>query len=354
MKRSIVTITSFAVLAFSQSVVAAETIAGIFNRAKSEFSQGDYKRSLADIDALDAASQAAGFEKERPKLVPAIAFYRAANLAALGRADEAREEFITFLMYSPNASIASPPFPKTVVDAFQKAQNAAVGRSNTMALEYATFATPAGWNLSADAQWIASPVRYLLTTEQKKAYAALTTGAERQAFVDAFWTSLDPTPDTAVNELRNEFERRVAFADAKFGNEKFSGRETDRGLIFAFLGPPTYVGISDITADSDAIATLRSGGGTGSVATHGNSTRGLGTLTGAGNNDNLETPDKRGKREVWYYRQGRLPAGVPFQEVRFPFITKEGYGLSVLQKESDVLQTLGVATENVRKIKKLN
>ncbi len=129
------------------------------------------------------------------------------------------------------------------------------------------------------------------------------------------------------------------------------GRETDRGLIFTFLGTPTYVGTSDVTAESDAIAVLRSGAGTGSK---GNSSRGIGMMTGAANNDNLESPDKRGRRETWYYRQGRLPAGVPFQEVDFEFITKESYGAGVLQKESNVLQTLGQATNNARKVKKLN
>jgi len=35
-----------------------------------------------------------------------------ANLAALGRKDDAKEAFITYLAYMPNAAIASPPFPK--------------------------------------------------------------------------------------------------------------------------------------------------------------------------------------------------------------------------------------------------
>jgi GWxTD domain-containing protein len=350
MKRSRIVAFSSILVLVATGAIAADSVADLFARVKTEFSQGDYKRSLADVDALDKASQAPGAEKDRPKLISAISFYRAANLAALGRADDAKEEFINFLLYSPNVSIKSPPFPPAVVDAFQKAQKGASGRSNGLAVKYASFAVPAGWTFPADTQWALSPVRYLLTNDQKKEYAALTTAADREAFVANFWKSFDPSPGTDPNEFRTEFERRVAFADANFATDKLPGRETDRGLVFTFLGIPTYVGASRVTADADAIAALRSGGGTGT--THGTSH--FADIRTTSNNDDLESPDARGRREVWYYRQARLPAGSPFQEVKFEFITKEGYGTGVLQKESNVLQTLSQATDNARKIRKLN
>ena len=350
MKRSQIVAFSSLLTVIAMNAVGSDSIGDLFARTKSEFSQGDYKRSLADVEALDAASQKPGAEQARPKLLAPISFYRAANLAALGRADEAREEFANFLLYSPNTTIASPPFSKAVVDAFQKAQKVAAGRSNGLTQKYAAFVVPSTWSFPADVRWSESPVRYLLTNDQKKAYAALAANADREAFVAGFWKDLDPTPATDANEFRSEFERRVAFADANFGTDKMPGRETDRGLIFTFLGTPTYVGSSEVSAEADAIATLR-GGGAGSIGS------GSGHYADIGNrsiNDNLETPDQRGHREVWYYRQGRMPAGVPFKEVRFEFISKEGYGSNVLQKESNVLQTLGQAAENARKIRKLN
>ena len=350
MKRSQIVAFSSLLALITVNAVAAESLGELFTRAKSEFSQGDYKRSLADVEALDAATQKPGAEQERPKLLAPISFYRAANLAALGKADEAREEFANFLLYSPNTAIASPPFPKAVVDAFQKAQKLAAGRSNGLTQKYAAFVVPSTWNLPADGKWAESPVRYLLTNDQKKAYAALTTAADRQAFVSNFWKDFDPTPGTDANEFRAEIERRIAFADANFSTDKLPGRETDRGLIFTFLGTPTYVGTSEVTADADAIAALRDGQGSTTSSAGGH----YADIGNRSSNDTLETPDKRGRREVWYYRQGRIPAGVPFKEVRFEFISKEGYGSNVLQKESAVLQTLGQATENARKIRKLN
>ena len=352
MKRSqIVAFSSLLIFAVVPAASAADSIPDLFTRAKTEFSQGDYKRSLADVEALDAASQARGAEKERPKLITPISFYRAANLAALGRADDAKEEFIVFLQYSPNTSIASPPFPRAVVDAFQKAQKEAAGRSTGLAPKLAAFTVTPEWSFPADAEWAASPVRYLLTNEQKKEYAALTTAADREAFVAKFWKAFDPTPETGENEFRAEFERRIAFADANFATKKMRGSETDRGLIFTFLGPPTYATTSTVSANSDAMAALRNGDGSaGSQVTPSH----YADITNKANNDNLETPDSRGMREIWYYRKTRLPAGVPFQEVQFEFITKEGYGAGVLQKEPPVLQTLGLATDNARKNRKLN
>jgi hypothetical protein len=48
----------------------------------------------------------------------------------------------------------------------------------------------------------------------------------------------------------------------------------------------------------------------------------------------------QGTREVWHYRRDRLPAAVRFNKVDFEFLTKEGYGTSVLQREGDVLTVL--------------
>src|SRR5437763_14413029 len=197
--------------------LVAATLPQIFNQAKNEFSAGNYKQSLADFDLLDAESRKPGLEADRAKLAPVILFYRGAHLAAPGRKDEAKETFISYLSYTPHAAITSPPFPKQVVDVFDVARKGTAGKNNTMLAAYMQFAPPAGWSLAADETWADSPVRYLLSSEQKKQYAALTSPAERAAFVANFWSALDPTPGTPQNEPRSEFERRVAFADANLG-----------------------------------------------------------------------------------------------------------------------------------------
>ncbi len=344
----------FAAISFAADLPLPE----LFKRAKDEFAAGRYKESLADFELLDTNSARPGFENDRAKLIPVVTFYRGANLAALGRKDDAKAAFAMYLGFAPNASIASPPFPKATVDLFEQARKESRGRSTTMATSYASFAPPAGWTLAADEHWIESPVRYLLTPAQKKEYATFTTNAERAAFIEAFWRQLDPTPDTAVNEFRAEVERRVAFADAMFAAGKQPGRYSDRAPVFTFLGAPTYTAMSKIGASEDAIASLRANGNDdmGRAARSSNSTNpaGLSTLSGQQPDENLDQTLNRGTKESWIYRQGRIPKGIAFQEVRFQFLSKEGYGSGVLQKDSDAMQTLGLAAETARRDKKLN
>jgi len=65
----------------------------------------------------------------------------------------------------------------------------------------------------------------------------------RDSLIEEFWRERDPTPGTVANELRDEFYRRVLFADTRFsvhGLDK-AGWETDRGRIYIIHGPPEEV-----------------------------------------------------------------------------------------------------------------
>ena len=337
-------VTLIATFAVSFSLAAAElTLPDLFKRAKAAFAAGDFQSSLRDFELLDSKSSEAGFEKDRAQLAPVITFYRAANLASLGRKDDAREQFIAYLGYMPNASITSPPYSKQVVAALDAARKQTGGNSATMAVAYERFAVPAGWSLPANAAWSSTPVRYLLTPSQKKEYDSLATDAARAEFVDRFWAQLDPTAGTPENEFRREFERRLAYADSAFTDGETRGLDTDRAAVFAILGPPTYAGVTIMAASDDVMTSLRAAGNSSQVGSG-----------GSHSGRTLETDVNRGKRESWYYRQGRLPAGIPYKEVRIEFVSKQGYGKGVLQKDPEPLKTIGAAAENARAKKKLN
>ena len=47
--------------------------------------------------------------------------------------------------------------------------------------------------------------------------------------------------------------------------------------------------------------------------------------------------------ETWHYRRELLPKAVPFQQVDFQFVTKQGYGEDVLQRDANVANTLNAA-----------
>ena len=53
--------------------------------------------------------------------------------------------------------------------------------------------------------------------------------------------------------------------------------------------------------------------------------------------------------EVWHYLRENLPKEIPYQEVAFQFVTKQGYGKNVLQRDSAALATLARAVEATRK-----
>jgi GWxTD domain-containing protein len=346
-------------LLIAGSLFAADiTLPDLFKRAKDEFAAGSYQKSLADFEMLDTASAQPGLENDRAKLIPVVTFYRGANLAVLGRKDDAKEAFINYLAYVPTAAIASPPFPKATVDIFETARKEAAGRSNTIGAAYTTFIVPPAWKLAPDATWIETPVRYLLTPAQKKEYATFTTDAERATFIEAFWKQLDPTADTDVNEFRREIEHRIAFADANWSTDKMPGRLSDRAAIFTFLGAPTYAAMANVGSGDDTMSALRSSGN-GDMSNYAGKTAfhpAAGTAPGLQHtgNDNLEQDYNRGNRESWIYRKDRLPKGIAFQEVKVSFLTKEGYGTGVLQKDPQPMQTLGFAADAARRDKRLN
>ena len=74
--------------------------------------------------------------------------------------------------------------------------------------------------------------------KEDAAYRKLRTVEARRDFIEKFWTALDPTPETAVNERRLEFWNRVEEATHQFHDSVFPGWKTDRGKIYVLLGPP--------------------------------------------------------------------------------------------------------------------
>ncbi len=185
----------------------------------------------------------------------------------------------------------------------------------------------------------------------------MTTNAERAAFIEAFWKQLDPTPATEENEFRRELERRIAFADVTWTTDKLPGRLSDRAAIFAFLGIPTYAAQANIGTSDDTMAALRSGGN-GDLGDYTGKSKfvpgGTAPPPKHSDTDNLEQDYNRGSRESWIYRKERLPKGIAFQELRVSFVTKQGYGTAVLQKDPQPMQALGFAAEAARRDKQLN
>ena len=78
-----------------------------------------------------------------------------------------------------------------------------------------------------------------LDNERFRAFKRMKSG-ERESFLTEFWNSLDPTPGTARNEVREEFDRRVAYANAHFSFFR-KGMLSDRGRIYVRYGEPDLI-----------------------------------------------------------------------------------------------------------------
>lgn len=87
--------------------------------------------------------------------------------------------------------------------------------------------------------WI-NDVDLILTQAERDAWKKLQTDEEREKFIEDFWLSRDPDPDTTENEFKQEFFERVAYANEHFSSGK-PGRMTDRGRIYIKFGKPDEV-----------------------------------------------------------------------------------------------------------------
>jgi len=63
----------------------------------------------------------------------------------------------------------------------------------------------------------------------------------RDSLWDDFWQKRDPTPSTELNEVREEFFRRVQYSNQNFGSPTRRGWETDRGRVYITYGQPDEI-----------------------------------------------------------------------------------------------------------------
>jgi GWxTD domain-containing protein len=320
----------------------------LFAKGKAQFRGGSYADSLATLEKLDAAARAPGLEDAREKIQPAVSFYRGADLAALGRGDEARREFRLYLESAPAARLDPAMYPRAVIDAFEatraelrRRDGAEPAAAPGLAEAYAAYRPPPGPAAEVDEAWGEGAVRFLMTKDEKIAWARLSDAAARAEFVALFWQRRDRTPETGENEYRDEIERRIRFADAQFAQGEKKGSLTDRGMVFVVMGPPSFVGTALLKIEDDPIQAARSAPRTQVLV---GPTGRVGTLTVT---PQPMTAEKiQGSREIWHYRRDRLPKTVAANEVTFEFLSKDGYGRAVLQREAVALTTLEIVAGN--------
>ncbi len=309
----------------------------------------------ADLALRRLLELAAAPEREPalPRILPVYHFYSAAVAWELKDEERARKELARYFEFQPEATIDPGLYPKSYCIFFD-AQRTAAARDaprgppttaglpnfSTMAVDATTLPVYRG-----DEAWPATAVRHLLTDAEKKEFATLTDDASRREWVFRFWKKFDPDPATPDNEYELEFHRRVQYADAAFSTESVRGSLSDRGRVLVVMGPPTYIGRSALLRSNDVMTSLKT-----TETTIVRDSRGRTALirVPTENRGQITPGDIEGDVETWYYRRDRVPKGIPFQELRFTFFTKEGYGVGVFQKDARELLALQKATRLLR------
>lgn len=332
------------VVCYSATAVGAQSLADLFQKGKNEFKLGSYRAALQTFEALEQQSRLPGNESSREKLAPIIAFYRGANLAALGEKEAAKKEFLSYLETFPGAHLDPAMFPKPVIAVFnavkeerpRQAGQSPATEGSALAAEYGRFRLPPDHpSSSADPGWTEGAMRFLMAREEKQAWQRIDDSAQRAEFVTKFWQKRDPTPLTPENEFRDEIERRIQFADAHLVDGEKRGSATDRGMVFVLLGPPSYIGQTPLKSSDDSIQVARSAP-TREIRINPDGTTTVIYVARPA----LTAETLQGTREVWHYRRDRLPKAIRFPEIDFEFITKKGFGTAVLQRDHDALTAL--------------
>ena len=89
-------------------------------------------------------------------------------------------------------------------------------------------------------KWLDEEVPYIISDEERAAFKKLGTDDEREQFIQAFWDRRNPNPDSPENEFKEEYYRRIAYANEHYSSG-VPGWRTDRGRIYIMYGPPDEI-----------------------------------------------------------------------------------------------------------------
>jgi len=113
-----------------------------------------------------------------------------------------------------------------------------IGTAGVIALVGMTAcAPPIELQLDPESKVFFETARLVMTGEEEDIFRHLPDAESRKEFMADFWAKRDPDPTSVTNEFKEEFEKRIEYANKHF-NEGRRGMNTDRGRIYIYLGPP--------------------------------------------------------------------------------------------------------------------
>jgi len=89
-------------------------------------------------------------------------------------------------------------------------------------------------------KWLNQDVDYIITDEERAVFEKLSTSEEKDHFIEQFWFRRNGGSNAAINELKEEHYRRIAYANQTYGSG-IPGWKTDRGRIYIMFGEATEI-----------------------------------------------------------------------------------------------------------------
>jgi GWxTD domain-containing protein len=83
--------------------------------------------------------------------------------------------------------------------------------------------------------------RYIASDIEVREWDRLTNYHDKQVFLYHFWRARDLTPDSPINEIKEEYLRRGAVADERYYTLNRKGWATDRGRVYVLYGEPSDI-----------------------------------------------------------------------------------------------------------------
>jgi GWxTD domain-containing protein len=307
---------SFAIRAAGSDALLQETIL----TAKKGIAAGKNAEAIEELKLAIPRANAMTDVAEKNAALAAIHFYSALAFSHSGKEQNAKQELEAFFRFSPSAAKLDPAkFDAKFLALFEKVQKSINRRLSVFDSLYPGFDPRGEANLSVEdaGRWETSAEFNLLgNDEEHAAYSNLKTPEQRTAFVEDFWKKHSPESSDAV-EYRETVRRRIVFADAMFSSSFLRGAVTDRGRVFVLLGPPANVHVAAMSRATGATIPRRSAQGID------------------------------GQTETWVYFRPQLPRSIPTGQVNFVFLTQDGYGDHVMQKELFPLKVLEEAKKRL-------
>ena len=86
-------------------------------------------------------------------------------------------------------------------------------------------------------KWLDEEVVYIISGQERSAFKALATDAQRDGFIERFWKMRDTDSSTEDNEFKKDHYARILYANEHF-HDGIPGWKSDRGRIWILHGPP--------------------------------------------------------------------------------------------------------------------